>query len=259
MPSFVWDRDTGDAWDEPYEYDGQAQFNREAKNVLSSLKEHYSKKDMSFGRDEESLEKAVWLIQVDALEALIDALNLTEEKKHRIAARLFRDTVETMDLSAYFFLSGEKGSPHLRKWYKNQVIPHRIFREFIREYECKDKAKKLGGLYSDLSKYTHRTYNVLTKSYILARDNKISYDGFSDGDFRVLPHVISFSYAAIAALIKRFVDVAVSTQELQKTEAEEMWGECLEKETVPRRFGTMPGQILRGAPMKIDLEWKDEN
>jgi len=106
--------------------------------------------------------------------------------------------------------------------------------------------------YSDLSKYTHRTYNSLTKSYILGRQNKIAYDGFSEGGFRVLPHVISFSYAAIAVLIKRFVDIAISTQELQETEAATMWGECLEKETVRRHFGTGPGQIMRGPPMEIE-------
>lgn len=259
MPSFVWDRDTGDAWDEPYEYEGQAQFHREAKKVLKCLKDHYAKKDMTFNRDEETIEKAIWLIQVDALEAIIDALNLTEEKRHRIAARLFRDAVETMDLSAYFYLSGDKGESNSRKWYKDQVVPHRVFREFIKEYECTDKAKKLGSLYRDLSKYTHRTFSALTKSYVMGRENKISYDGFSDSGFRVLPHVISFSYAAIAALIKRFIDVAISTNELSKADADRMWVESLEKETVPRRFGAGPGQIRRGPPMEVKLEWEDES
>lgn len=64
MPSFVWERDTEDAWNEPYEYEGQAQFLREATQIVSFLKNHYSKKNMYFDRDEESLEKAVWLIQV---------------------------------------------------------------------------------------------------------------------------------------------------------------------------------------------------
>nr|BFE91588.1 hypothetical protein GCM10020185_21240 [Pseudomonas brassicacearum subsp. brassicacearum] len=65
------------------------------------------KKDMHFDRDEQTLDKAIWLIQIDALEALIDALKLTEEKRHRIASRLFRDAVETMDISAYFYLAGD--------------------------------------------------------------------------------------------------------------------------------------------------------
>ena len=32
---------------------------------------------------------------------------------------------------------------------------------------------------------------------------------------------------------------------------ERVWKESLEAETVPRRFGTGPGQIFRGPPMEI--------
>jgi hypothetical protein len=258
VPSFVWERDTADAWLEPYEYGGQEQFQREAKKVISLLKDHYSQKDMQFNRDERSLEKALWLIQVDALEAISDALVLTEEKRHRIAARMFRDAVETMDTSAYFYLAKDKATTDLEKWYENEVIPHRKFRTFIRDYECKDKAKDLSELYRDLSKYTHRTHSAIMRSYILGRKNSIAYDGFSKGDFRVLPHVISFSYAVIAALIKRFITVAENTEQLSSSEAESIWKNSLEKKTVPRRFGTGPGQIMRGPLMEINLE-EDES
>jgi hypothetical protein len=256
VPSFVWDRDTEDAWSEPYEYGGQDQFYREAEKVISRLKDHYSQKDMSFDRDEKTLEKAVWLIQVDALEALSDALVLTAEKRHRIASRLFRDAVETMDISAYFYLAGDKGKKDLDKWYENEVIPHRVFRSFIRDYECKDKAKDLGALYSDLSKYTHRTHNAIIKSYILGRKNKIAYDGFSSGDFRVLPHVISFSYSVIASLIKRFMVIAENSEQISTDQAAQIWEESLEKETVQRRFGTGPGQLMRGPP--VEIEWEPD-
>lgn len=254
MPSFVWDRNTEDAWSEPYEYEGQEQFHREAKKVLGYLKEHYSSKDMQFDRDEESLEKAIWLMQTDALEAIVDSLALTEEKRHRIAARLFRDAVETMDISAYFYLAGDRAKKDLKKWYKNEVIPHRVFRAFIREYECQSKAKDLGALYSDLSKYTHRTYNAIIKSYLLGRGNKIAYDGFSETNIRVLPHVISFSYAVIAALIKRFIAVAERTKQLSPEKVKNIWADSLEKEIVKRRFGTGPGQIIRGSAVEIELK-----
>src|SRR6187551_3281097 len=146
MPSFVWDRDTEDAWNEPYEYGGQEQFHREAEKVLTLLKAHYAEKNMYFDRDEETLDKALWLMQTDVLEALVDALKLTEEKRHRIASRLFRDAVETMDISAYFYLAGEKAKKDLENWYKNEVIPHRTFRNFIKGFECEDKVKNLSSL-----------------------------------------------------------------------------------------------------------------
>lgn len=254
MPSFVWDRDVQDAWNEPYEYGGQEQFHREACKVLSSIKCHYAEKDMHFDRDEQSLGKAIWLLQIDALEALIDALKLTEEKRHRIASRLFRDAVETMDISAYFYLAGDGAKRDLAKWYSNEVIPHRVFREFIKKFECQDKAKELSGLYSDLSKYTHRTHSAITKSYLLGRNNKIAYDGFSESGFRVLPHVISLSYAIIAALIKRFITIAVSSHQIDSARVCDIWEMSLEKETVPRRFGRGPGQLLRSAPLAFELK-----
>lgn len=254
MPSFVWERDTEDAWNEPYEYGGQEQFHREASKVLLLIKSHYATKDMYFDRDEKSLDKAIWLIQIDALEALVDALKLTEEKRHRIAARLFRDAVETMDISAYFYLAGDRGKKELDKWYDNEVIPHRVFREFIKKHECQDKAKNLSSLYSDLSKYTHRTHDAITKSYLLGRNNKIAYDGFSESGFRVLPHVISLSYAIIAALIKRFVTIAESTQQIDSAKILDIWSASLEEETVPRRFGPGPGQLLRSAPIEFELK-----
>lgn len=253
MPSFVWDRDTEDAWNEPYEYEGQEQFHREASKVLSLIKSHYSKKDMHFDRDEETLEKAIWLIQVDAIEALVDALKLTEEKRHRIASRLFRDAVETMDISAYFYLAGERATKDIRKWYRNEVIPHRVFREFIKKFECEDKARNLVGLYGDLSKYTHRTHSAITKSYLLGRNNKIAYDGFSESGFRVLPHVISLSYAIIAALIKRFIAIAETTQQIDSHKIRDIWLASLEEETVPRRFGPGPSQLLRGGAIEFEL------
>src|SRR5690606_25690345 len=106
MPSFVWGREPSEAYDEPYEYAGQDQFAREANSVLEEIKAHYSKLNHTFSRDDRSSTKAVWLLQVDALGALSDGLELISEKRHRLVARLFRDVVETLDASLYFSLAG---------------------------------------------------------------------------------------------------------------------------------------------------------
>ena len=257
MPSFVWDRKTDEAYLEPYEYGGQEQFAREAKQVLKLLKDHYSKRNQTFTRDDKSLKKAVWLLQVDGLEAMNDALLLIDEKKHRIASRLFRDAVETLDISAYFFLGGHEAKKDLEKWYENEVIPHRRFREFVRKTHGHERAENLSGLYSDLSKYTHRTYKAMCTSYILGGNDLLVYDGFRESDTLVLPQIISFSYALIAALIKRFIDIAEKTGQIDKQTIERVWKESLEAETVPRRFGTGPGQIFRGPPMEIFVDEKN--
>ncbi|MDD2894128.1 MAG: hypothetical protein PHF20_09405 [Halothiobacillaceae bacterium] len=254
MPSFVWDRRTDEAYSEPYEYGGQEQFSREARLVLKHLKEHYSKRNQTYTRDEKSTEKAVWMLQVDGLEALSDALVMTDEKKHRIASRLFRDAVETVDMSAYFFFGGKEVQKDLAKWYENEVIPHRRFRDFIKKSHGNEKAENLTSLYGDLSKYTHRTYKAISTSYILGRHDLLVYDSFRESDTLVLPHIVSFCYALTAALIKRFMDIAEGTNQIEKDVTERIWKESLEKETVPRRFGTGPGQIFRGPPMEIFLD-----
>jgi len=257
MPSFVWDRKTDEAYLEPYEYGGQEQFSREAKRVLKLLKDHYSERNRTFSCNDKSIEKAVWMLQVDGLEALNDSLFLIDEKKHRIASRLFRDAVETLDMSAYFFLGGSKARNDLEKWYDNEVIPHRRFREFVKKNHGHERSENLSSLYSDLSKYTHRTYKAISTSYILGRNDLLVYDGFQESDTLVLPHIISFSYALIAALIKRFIDIAERTKQIDKQTVEMFWKESLEKETVPRWFGTGPGQILRGPPIEIFMDEED--
>lgn len=254
MPSFVWNREPSEAFSEPYEYDGQEQFVREATAILTNLKAHYSESDRTFHRDEKSTAKAVWMLQVDALGALTDALTLTNEKRHRLVSRLFRDFVETVDTSLYFFHGGKQAQGNLAKWYENEVIPHRVAREFIRSHHGDEQFERLRAVYSDFSKYTHRTYRALLMSYILASEDKLAYDGFRrlDTDY-VLPHVVSFSYAVIAMLIKRFVEFATSTNQLSEQQAIRLWEECLEAETVPRRFGTGPGQLIRGPRIELKL------
>lgn len=253
MPSFVWDRDPSEAYSEPYEYGAQEQFAREATQVIKYLKTHYQKLDRTFQLDDCSAIRAVWMLQVDALSALSDSLELLSEKNFRVASRLFRDVIETLDASCYFALAGSKANANLAKWYKNEIISHRVFREFVKEYHGPKKAEHLRGLYTNLSKYTHRTYHALSMSYLLGQSNASIYDGFRDNEnMLVLPHVISFSYAMLAGLIKRFVQFGLDTKQIDSTHEADLWNQSLETETVARRFGYGPGQLRRGPPMPIE-------
>jgi hypothetical protein len=77
-------------------------------------------------------------------------------------------------------------------------------------------------------------------SYILARDDLFVYDGFrKDGTSLVVPHVISLSYAVLAMLTRRFLEVAVLTAQLTRQRADEMWSDSLESESIPRRFAAV--------------------
>jgi hypothetical protein len=236
MPSFVWQREPQEAFSNPYEYAAQEQFVREATSLLDLLHVHFAKKDRRFHRDDVSVEKAVWMLQVDSLEALKDALVLTEEKRHRMACRLFRDALETQDLSFYFATAGEQSNSRLHDWFADEVVPHRIAREYVKSVHGTDRWEALRDLYGALSKYTHRTYHALGKSYILGQGDILVYDGFREGTSLVLPHVVSFSYAVLAMLIDRFIEIALATGELPRERVDSLRATCLERDSAPRRF-----------------------
>lgn len=252
MASFVWSRDPAEAFQEPYEYAGQEQFAREASSVLSRLKERYGSVP-AFPLTDRSSGRAVWMLQADALSALSDALEVLAEKRFRLASRLFRDVVETLDASYYFARGGSAASRDLEKWYEDEVISHRVFREFVRDAHGRGEADELRALYVDLSKYTHRTFRALTMSYLLGLEGTAVYDGFRANERTyVLPHVVSFAYAMLARLIKRFVRFSLDTGQITKQDEAELWSSCLEADEIPRRFGYGPGQRMRGPPMPLD-------
>ena len=97
MPSFIWNRTPQEAMDNPYEYDAQEQFTREASNILELISEELQKHDRKFTRDERTIDKAIWMLQNDALDSLKGILTSLNEKHHRIAGKLFRDVIETLD------------------------------------------------------------------------------------------------------------------------------------------------------------------
>ena len=245
MPSFIWGRDIEEAYAEPYEYEAQDQFSREARKVLAFLKEHYSQKNRTFSRNDRSAEKAVWMLQVDGLSALIDALDMVDEKKHRIASRLFRDSVESLDLSFYFSVGGKKAKNDIEKWYQNEVIKHKKLRKFIENEGDRELSSNLNELYRDLSKYTHRTYRAILKSYILDGDECLVYYDFIGFGDSAVPSIISAWYARLGKLIKRFVYVAEKTNQISTDEISEMWDKSLESKSVLRHFGDGPGQMMR--------------
>ena len=133
MSNFIWERDPEEAYTNPYEYEAQEQFVREASSLLNKYHKHVSSNSKRYHRDDTSKGKAIWMLHVDALDALRDCLDLINEKKHRLACRLFRDVIETLDIAAYFSSASSQNNPDLIKWFKNEIIPHRKYRDFIKK------------------------------------------------------------------------------------------------------------------------------
>jgi hypothetical protein len=236
MPSLVWGRSPQEAYDNPYEYEAQDQFVREAKSLLKHMNTAFQKYSMRFHRDNRSIKKAVWMLQLDALDSLKDALDALVNKKHRVASKLFRGIVETLDLAAYFHMNSNENNRQLEKWYNDKTILHRLYRNFIKKTKGTKTAKEKADYYKTLSRITHRTYGVLLYGYGLGAGDMLWHDGYKNSELLILPQTISMYFAILADLILIFLREASVREILSEKEVKEAIVESLETKTVPRRF-----------------------
>jgi hypothetical protein len=233
MPSIVWNRHPEEAYRNPYEYAAQEQFVREARKLLKSLFAHYERLSLVFPLDDKSLRKAIWMLQIDALDSLRDCLTSLTLKHHRIAGRLFRDIIESLDLAAYLHSDSTAAKNNLRKWYEDEVIPHRVYRDYIQTTLGKKAAARRADYYRQLSKFTHRTYRALQKGYSLGRDNLMVYNSHPSDS---LPHTIAAFYAILADHIMIFCAEAAARGILTHDDVDRAKKASLETATSPRRF-----------------------
>ena len=154
------------------------QFIREADILLTKFKDELSKYDMQFTTPDRTIKKAVWILVNDAADSLTDCLLSIKDKRHRIAGKMYRDVIETLDLAAFFSADNPDSNKHLTKWYEDEVIPNRAYRDYIKKTIGETEAKEKSESYSDFSKFTHRTYHTLLFGYGKGVDNKMYYDGY---------------------------------------------------------------------------------
>lgn len=173
-----------------YDYESQKLFLTEALCVLDKTFEYYDKFQLKFGIDEESVEKAIWMLHLDALDTLRDCLLLLQQRRYRIVGKMFRDVTETLDLATLFWWESDSGSKHIKDWYVDKVVPHSEFRNHLKESkklyqtDIQDPsfAEYSNEMYKGLSKWTHHCYSTLKKSYSVAGENgkMLVYDGHSE-------------------------------------------------------------------------------
>ena len=221
MASIVWGRHPQEAYDNPYEYEAQDQFVREASELLLQLQVALDHFTMEYHKDNLSLEKATWMLAVDLNDALLESIQLLEENRHRIAFRLFRDAVETIDLLQVLHSKTPRAQTALKLWYENETIPHKESRMHIEEHEGKDAAVKRKEYYAQLSKFSHRTYR--------AHDSRSMR-------MLVLPQTIAFGLAVLADLIIQATECLKQCGALTPEEVANAWLVAIELHVVPRRF-----------------------
>ena len=235
MPSIVWGRHPQEAYDNPYEYGLQEQFLKEAAELLSQLQIKLDQFTMCYHRDECTLEKATWMLELDLIDALQESVSLLRERRHRIAFRLFRDTVETMDLLRVFHSSTPNAEKALNKWYVDYTIPHSQSRKYIEETSGSETANRRRDYYNQLSKFTHRSYRALLKSFSLGVNGMLVHDSHSMGVL-TLPQTIASGLAILADLIIQASECLKLCGPLESEEVDAVWLVALDIHTVPRQF-----------------------
>jgi len=176
MPSEVWGRDPQEAYEEPYEYGIQDQFSREARTLFKRLYKTLNSDRHRYTAEDRSCEKAVWLLAMDALDSLRECLEALGRKEHRVAGKLFRDVVESMDLATYLRSGTNKSKRALARWYSDKIIGHNEYREHVRKTQSLTVSKLLAKHYSSLSRFTHRSYRAILDGYSRAAENRLVHD-----------------------------------------------------------------------------------
>jgi len=244
MPSLVWGRNPQEAFESPYEYGIQEQFAREAMALLAQLYRLLNSETHRYSTHDHSAKKAIWLLAMDALDSLREALASLQRGEHRIAGKLFRDVFESMDLAAYFHSGTSSSVTCLRKWYDDEIVPHREYRDYVRKTQSPEEAKGLKEHYSSLSRFTHRSYLAILDGYSLGGEDRLVHDRTAElfgppgqaSSMLVPPETIASYYAVLANLI---LEYSSDISELQLCDSEDIrnaFANSIENETVARRF-----------------------
>lgn len=201
----LWTQNLSEVVRNPYDYENQSLFLKEAKFVLDEVYRHYDKYLLKFSVDDRTKAKAIWMLHLDALDTLRDCIYLLDKKKHRTVGKLFRDVTEVLDLAALFWSEPDDNPKYLNKWYKDEVVPHRVFRDHLNATKGESFRKYSATMYDSLSKWTHHCYSRLLNSYSIGGfgANMLVYDSHSE--LLVLPQTLSQYSWEIKDLILYFL------------------------------------------------------
>jgi len=181
---------------------------------------------------------------MDALDSLRDCLTALTRKEHRVGAKLFRDVVETMDLAAYFHGRTTESRSALGKWYDDEIIPHRVYRDYVKNTQNPDIARRLAKHYSSLSRFTHRTYRAILEGYSRGREDRLVHDrtgelyGNDEGsaNFLVLPQTIASYFALLGNMALDYSSELSALDLVPQEDIQAAFIMSLEHKTLPRRF-----------------------
>jgi hypothetical protein len=163
MKSEIWDNEsTVKAFTTGYDLKNIDLFDEQCEKLLRAVLFENSLIDKKFSDSIDNLEKANFLILNENTSSLYDCLRNIKIGNVRIAARVFRDTLENMHILELLNNSGN--NKYLNLWYSNEVISHGDYRDWIKKTnsELSELTRVIYRLYS---KYAHRTYKTILENY----------------------------------------------------------------------------------------------
>jgi len=242
MASIIWDRDPQEALDNPYEYNAQKQFQREANALFKKLSNRILN-ESKFYLNERSLEKATWMLQTDALFAFKNCLDLLKKNNHKLTGKLLRDIMESIHLVEYLNAGTDKSLKALEIWYNDELVMHREYRDFIKKKEGENQANYLREIYRIFSKFTHKSYKILLYGYMRVGEdsNEMHYD-----NEWILQQSVSMYYAYVGHFGRFIISNMKDYGILTKAEVESDWNDSMEKVQIPRGFLSKKDRAILG-------------
>jgi len=204
MSSKLWTQALEEVKRSPYDHEPRNQFIKEARMLLNKIYKSFENYQLKFHKNDRSLKKAIWMLQIDALDTLRDSIELIDQKKHRIVGKMFRDVLEKLDLASLFYEKGESDRTYLEKWYDGEIIEHRKYREHLQSRFGAEASNNQKEFYKELSQWIHPTYYVLGNSYCLGEGEMLGYDSHSE--LLISPWTISQYMWMLSLLIQVFID-----------------------------------------------------
>lgn len=235
MRNFVWSRDVQESMDNPFEHEAQDQCLRESITIIKRLRSDLISKN-TLQLNKNNLKKAILMLSINSLDSMHEILGNLVLKKHRVVAHLLRTIDESIDLAEYFLCNDPESNKNLEMWFKNEIISHGTFRNYIKKKKGDKEFENQREYYRQISKFNHNTYKTLLYSYCIGSNEEIIHESKYDSGLLIPIKTIAM-YTTMSAKYVLFISNKLAEFKLiDPLEILITLSESQEVDTVPRRF-----------------------
>ena len=194
MKSEIWDKKNDiKGFTVGYSIEQIELFENECEEFLNLVLRMSSYNNDQFQESENDLKKANWMILNEITSALLDCLEMLKKDNIRMASRVYRDVMENMHILE--LINKSENGNHLIKWYENEVISHRKYRDWLKRQD-EELSELTRDVYRIYSKFAHRTFEPIFESYDLNDDKTIRFkttlDRKNQSDLKLLSKYYNF-------------------------------------------------------------------